>query len=518
MANRDITLTRRKILAGVIATGTASGATGAGTVAFFTDTEETTANLSAGTLNLTVSGGSQPLVFLDKEDLEPGAGGTVTLPLKNVGSLTGFLDVKVVSVTDTEGTVHEPGDSSSNGELDDKVTVTAKLTGGTDGEVVLCSPNQTFGGLFVDNSGETFNTNYELPSGSGATFTLEWSLAGDAGSAITGDALSVTLGFELSQSADSNGTASCPESGENGGDSGNQGGSGTPPMGIVFTRDQGTLNTLSVDGGSVSPGADSNNVVAIGPGTRDFNDNGSNDIPFLKNKNSLRLIDSQDASARKTNLSQGGGPKADIQKTTLAVGTWQGSEQSVFFTGKGNVKIYRVTPGGSPSLVVDPDQGVSAVLGPADIDADGSDELLFVDDSKVVKYVESDESIVSTEQIVGSSNNVGAGPPTRINGNVRVPIVDDGNKVHLIGANGITSTLITGDQDAQAAKSALTATDIDDDGAPEVVYIDNSSTELKYIDDITGAKSIKTVTDQTGDPITADKKRGVLPGNMTGGR
>jgi predicted ribosomally synthesized peptide with SipW-like signal peptide len=220
MTDEHITLTRRRLIGSLTALGTASAGAGAGSYALFSDSERAEATFNAGTLNLTVDGESGPLVFLDEDALQPGASGSVELPLRNAGGTTGYLDIDVVSATDEEGVVHEVGDGSDRGELGENLTVTAKLTDGTDGESVLCSPDTAFASLFVDNVGKRFSPNYELASGDTATFVLEWAVDADAGSAIAGDAASVALEFVLNQNPTDDGTASCSsDDGSDGSDS-----------------------------------------------------------------------------------------------------------------------------------------------------------------------------------------------------------------------------------------------------------------------------------------------------------
>jgi hypothetical protein len=70
----------------------------------------------------------------------------------------------------------------------------------------------------------------------------------------------------------------------------------------------------------------------------------------------------------------------------------------------------------------------------------------------------------------------------------------------------------TGSANEQAAKTPLAWADVDDDGTPEPVYLENNSSpaELKYVDDVGGANSFKVLRDDNGDRIRGDTERGIV--------
>jgi hypothetical protein len=279
---------------------------------------------------------------------------------------------------------------------------------------------------------------------------------------------------------------------------------------IVFTQNA-ALRSLDGDGGRVTEwGKDRNNVDVIGPMAVDFDGDGDLDIPYLKNKNSLRVVDSPGASSRKINIAQ---QKADSQKTALSVGSWDGTGPSIFYVGSNHATIYRVTPGdpSGPTAVAEPGNGANMALGPGDLDGDGVDEFAFVDGSQTVRYIESDGTIRSTGVTARSDNNVGAGEPADFDGDgtASVPIVDGSNQIKLVDDDGVAETVIAGSQDEQARKVHLAVADVDGDGAPEIVYLTNGKTRLKYVDDVGGENTFRYLTDADGDRIDADPKRGV---------
>ena len=99
-------LTRRKVLGGLASIGAASVAAGAGTMALFSDTEDSTGNtVSAGTLTLDPAGSSDGSSFsIAVSGLVPDKDGTEVgyLDLKNTGSVAGELSYELTDWTDYE--------------------------------------------------------------------------------------------------------------------------------------------------------------------------------------------------------------------------------------------------------------------------------------------------------------------------------------------------------------------------------------------------------------------------------
>jgi FlaG/FlaF family flagellin (archaellin) len=313
----------------------------------------------------------------------------------------------------------------------------------------------------------------------------------------------------VSGSVTADGSLDCENStvdGENCGGSTSDGG----PSSVVFTQ-SGDLRTLASNGTAVTDWS-IGGVRALGPKTVDFDGDGTDDIPYLTDASSVWLVDGNDGSPREIDI---GSAQADTQKTALTVGSWDGSPTSVFYAGDGHSTIYRVAPGGSPVAVTSPGNGVNVVLGPGDIDGDGTAELVFADGSQTIRYLEPDGTIESTGETAGSSNNIGAARPVDLDGDgtATVPIVDGSNQILLVDSDGVAETIITGSDDEQAAKSHIAVADIDEDGASEIVYLENndSPADLRYVDDVGGSNTFESVYDDSGDRIPGDKKRGVVP-------
>lgn len=206
MVDAKISVTRRRLLVGVAAVGTAGAGAGAGTMALFSDTESSSGNsVSAGTLDLTLDGSDATVTFLSETGVAPGDGGTATMTVANAGSLTGYIDVEVASLTDYENglsgnensvdnTGGDPG--AGNGELSQYLEVHAEFQNGPD----LWSGFDT-----ADNRlqpGTVYDEDYQLAGGASDTFVLDWQLPTSTGDDAQSDGIEFALTFSLDQESD----------------------------------------------------------------------------------------------------------------------------------------------------------------------------------------------------------------------------------------------------------------------------------------------------------------------------
>ncbi|WP_415382388.1 TasA family protein [Halosimplex sp. TS25] len=189
-----IELNRRRVLGGIVTVGAAAAAAGAGTFAAFSDTESSNDNsVSAGTLDLTVNSGSDPVTVLSVTDAVPnGSGSGDAITLANAGSVDGTLDISVAAIDSSEnGTPDPEGSAPDEGqgvELEDALTITVTL-GGND------EFTDTIGDLSADQtivSGQTLN------AGGSTDFNLSYSIS-DAGNEIQTDSVSLDFDFTLNQ-------------------------------------------------------------------------------------------------------------------------------------------------------------------------------------------------------------------------------------------------------------------------------------------------------------------------------
>jgi predicted ribosomally synthesized peptide with SipW-like signal peptide len=112
----------KKIMGLTVSALMVMGLVGGGTWAFFSDIETSTGNtLAAGTLDLTINGGNDPVTLLNVSDIYPGGSGSNGTTLNNAGNIGGTLAIWIDSITNTESSAGTEftGDSinGSSGEL-----------------------------------------------------------------------------------------------------------------------------------------------------------------------------------------------------------------------------------------------------------------------------------------------------------------------------------------------------------------------------------------------------------------
>lgn len=296
--------------------------------------------------------------------------------------------------------------------------------------------------------------------------------------------------------------------------------------GAVQSRVGGQLNAIQGDGGALSPFGATGSVTALGPATLDLDGDGVRELPYIGSGGTLKSVDSNgNTRTLATDSDISGG--IDTDKTRLGVGRWDGSDASVFFSD-GADDIYRVAPGGTPTSVASPSNGVNAVAGVGDIDSDGTDELVFADGSQTLRHVEPgdpesgsyDTLPGSGGQSLGSNNGIGAGSLFDVDGDgaAQVAIVDGGNDIALVDAGGsdeITSSDVTGSSAPDARKVPPTVADVDGDGAQDLVYLGNDDGALKYLDGfeayVSGGSEMEVtfLRDEAGDKIDGATVTGV---------
>ena len=254
-----------------------------------------------------------------------------------------------------------------------------------------------------------------------------------------------------------------------------------PFRGVVFTDGSKKVTTAEQPNRTTTldPKAD-----VLGPPVADINNDGTNDIPYVPSGGSKVHIVDQDG--RVTELSSNA---AKSSKSLLGVGRWNGTRTSVFFAGESGSTIYRTNPSEGDVQVVKPGSSVSAVAGPADIDGDDANELVYADGSQQLRYFEPGAGPGSATGTkiqnggLGSNNGIGLGRPADFDGDgtARIPAVGD-NKLFLIDANGNKTVFVS-----NAAKSPVATVDWDNDGELEVMYITTNG-NLKYVDNVAGGQ------------------------------
>lgn len=284
-------------------------------------------------------------------------------------------------------------------------------------------------------------------------------------------------------------------------------------VGTLYTAESHSIDSIDGNNGSLTTLSATTDANALGSANSDLTGDGTADIPFIDSNGVLKLTNSTNGT---TTIANGSSISGTIEhsKTRLGVGTWNGSDQSVFFVDGSHDTIYRVEASSSPTEVTTPSNGAQAVSGIGDIDGDGADELIFADGSQQLRYLEPDGTTKNLDDgQTGSNNGIGSGALADFDGDgtVSVAAIDGSNDVKIAGAptadGGEGTTIISA---ADARKAPPTAADIDDDGNDEIVYIGKDDGKLKYIDDVNGANRIHFVTDEDGNKIDGSEETGIV--------
>ncbi|SDM76496.1 SipW-cognate class signal peptide [Halogranum gelatinilyticum] len=230
MSDKRVELTRRKVLGGLATIGAAGAATGAGTMAYFSDNETSSGNnISAGTVDLNSPSGFSANI----ENLKPGGSAeSKTVSVTYDGSIDGVsLDIDTALSEPSESEAATNGSDLSADEFADRVeVVSASIThdrGGTketDDLLADDSPSSPIKGninatddadaeeardgeTYVDLSElndamETVKGYATLNTDDTITLDLEVKLAADVGNEAQGDGVDFEVAFTVTQSAD----------------------------------------------------------------------------------------------------------------------------------------------------------------------------------------------------------------------------------------------------------------------------------------------------------------------------
>ena len=107
---------KKKILFSIMTIALVGALIGGGLYAYFSDVETSTGNtFTAGTLNLKVGDDDPTTASINITDLKPtDTGNSATWLTKNIGSVSGTLDVTIGSITNNENTWTEPEDAAGD--------------------------------------------------------------------------------------------------------------------------------------------------------------------------------------------------------------------------------------------------------------------------------------------------------------------------------------------------------------------------------------------------------------------
>lgn len=204
-------LTRRKILGGMATIGAASAVAGAGTMAYFSDTEESTGNsVSAGTLNLTTGPSSDGSSFnISVSGLAPDDSGEEVgyLQLSNTGSIDGYLNYEITDWTDYENGRNDPevdaGDGSGGnpgagaGELSNYLEIQA-FVDRSPGNGTRNNDESITSGWVALSSGRV-DTNIPLAAGETVRIWVDARIPSGTGDVVQSDGVDIDAAFYLDQ-------------------------------------------------------------------------------------------------------------------------------------------------------------------------------------------------------------------------------------------------------------------------------------------------------------------------------
>ncbi len=265
-------------------------------------------------------------------------------------------------------------------------------------------------------------------------------------------------------------------------------------------------------------------IRAMGPLALDLDGDGQKELPYIRKSNrKIEMIDSETKSAGQAqtlvNANVNGRQTPATSKTRMATGKWGEAPPSVFYANANGDALYRVSwgpkgngPGGNgrknqnaPEMVASLDNsrnGAGAVVGIGDVNSDPDKELVFVDGSQELRYMDrpgdgdqekgDHQPGTAFPKIpggsVGSNNGVGAGAFVDLNGDgtSSVVFVNGSNNIQIVNDAGVNRTIrvgnVNGGNGPGAAKAPPAVLDVDGDGGLEVAYVMNGSDQVQHVD------------------------------------
>ena len=190
----------KRLLISLIVIALSVAVIGAGTFAYYSDTETSKGNsFTAGSLDLQVesqgvwyNGDIVPSINAAFDaivnNLKPGDAGVLTIPIKNSGSLAGTPSLKVFNLLETAGLNVEPeGDTTA--DLGGKIDIVVKF----DGVAVGSGTLRSLAGTTLSAPAGS------LGAGADKNWTIEMSVASGVGNEIMADSATCDVEFGLVQ-------------------------------------------------------------------------------------------------------------------------------------------------------------------------------------------------------------------------------------------------------------------------------------------------------------------------------
>jgi hypothetical protein len=192
------------------------------------------------------------------------------------------------------------------------------------------------------------------------------------------------------------------------------------------------------------------------------------------------------------------------QKTRLALNKWAGiddgdgngvtsDEYLVIYADGNSANLFGMDGEGNTEKIASPSNGAGGVSSVVDFDGDGAEEMVFMDSSQQLRYLEQDGTTTKIQNgSVGANNSAGFGPAANFPGSSRieVPFIDGSQNPALVDYQG-NKTLLN--SSGVARKAAVAPVDVDDDGELEFTFLGNSSGKIRYIDNVRAGNDVRTL-------------------------
>ncbi|PSQ39852.1 hypothetical protein BRD07_08300 [Halobacteriales archaeon QS_9_68_42] len=406
---------------------------------------------------------------------ETGAFDSVEAPRTTTIQVTGdknaILELHGFDESETYDSPHEVTVTNNTGTTlsDNTVSSTGKLEFQTDSE----------GTDSEESDSMTLN---ELSDGESQTFEIV-TASGETGDVSDDVTLSYADSNEISIEATRNITVSYKSSGR-----------------LIYAIENDVRVYDAVQDKELDP-PNSTNADVIGGSAADFTAGDNADIAFAPTSNGMH---STEVGADGENEIKGGSPSDhDIlkQNTRFALAKWPGfesndsvspNEWAIVYANSDTDKLFAMNADGNTEEIETPDDwnGAAGAAGVADIDDDSEKEIVFVDGSQELRYLNQDGTTSKIKGVqVGSDGSTGFGPPASFENfsNVQVPFINGSGQPSLVDYNGNKTTLASD----IAKKAACAPVDIDDDGKLEFVFIDSDTEKIAYVDDVGGSDDDK---------------------------
>lgn len=193
----------RKMYMSLLLIGLAAALIGAGSFAYFSDTETSTGNtFTAGSLDLEVMDGNGMWINGSNVDLgwsavannmKPGDEEYIEIPVRNIGTVSGLPDFTFDITANSPGTNPEPEGTPDNADLADAIWVEYLCLHGDGSSCFL------YIGPLSGMDGMTIPAHQSLAPGQEERWALYMSLPAGVGNEIMGDYVDFDIVFGLTQ-------------------------------------------------------------------------------------------------------------------------------------------------------------------------------------------------------------------------------------------------------------------------------------------------------------------------------